>query len=352
MYDIYTCLEDGPAVGLTDGLAEVDMKGHAAHHTGWKSCREQAFPLGTVKDALCTKLQQANASKEADRRRILNTIIRSNNLGDTPPEEHPNYDVLNSTLAGRFAAAGWRNAMEAGDSMEDFIIALSGSSQRSVSFSLAEHERRLDIEGLVCALPTKFLEDLALDFFATRFSSEDLRLLMADLPVGLRHLKLDFGKCQGLTTLHGLGAGLARLRHLTTCEMYFGECRALCVAEGLSCEHFLLPALHTFTLNFDDCSGIRTVEGIGQLLRGLPAVQKLTLDFSGCTRLTTLDELVTALIARKYEAVFQLNLERCTSLASKRLLRQFLCLSDFLTAYRRAQVANEQGRSICVRLGI
>ena len=66
------------------------------------SDREAAFPLNLADQALTIELQNAQASFEDDRVRILNKITNSD-LDATPVEEHKNFDNLNHSLRANFA---------------------------------------------------------------------------------------------------------------------------------------------------------------------------------------------------------------------------------------------------------
>merc|ERR1711966_523325 len=52
-----------------------------------------------------------------------------------PPEKHPNYDDLNRRLAGHFAYATWRIALQSGMAMEAHRVALLQSGLLELSFA-------------------------------------------------------------------------------------------------------------------------------------------------------------------------------------------------------------------------
>ena len=111
LFDI-CAVHQGTAQLLTDGLtnleqAMVPMLGHRV-----KSLREDNFPVGVLEKAMNIRIQNAQASMEADRRHILNTIAGSATLDQQPPANHPQYDVVNHSLEATFAFRCWRSLLD------------------------------------------------------------------------------------------------------------------------------------------------------------------------------------------------------------------------------------------------
>ena len=118
------------AVGIIDGLGM--LKQDQAEDTEDKSLREGHFPVGLAKQAFQLTLETAQASVEADRVKILNTIAEQADLAATPPETHKRYDALNAILRGRFAIVALRGLLEAGEPIEQAAKLLKGCGRRKL----------------------------------------------------------------------------------------------------------------------------------------------------------------------------------------------------------------------------
>ena len=95
---------------MTSGLATDD----ADPEDKWD--RERHFPLTVLERGLQVSLKTAEASSQADRVKILNTIVGRTGKELLAPvlKSHAAYDALDDTLAGRFAAGMLRRLIEAG----------------------------------------------------------------------------------------------------------------------------------------------------------------------------------------------------------------------------------------------
>ena len=77
-------------------------------------------------------LETAEASKEADRVKILNTIAEQADLAAEPPKTHKHYDALNAILRGRFAIVALRGLLAAGEPIEQAAKLLKGCGRRKL----------------------------------------------------------------------------------------------------------------------------------------------------------------------------------------------------------------------------
>lgn len=133
-----------------------------AHH---QAMREKPFPLSVVDKAVSFDIMLAEASVDADRKCILNSIAGVTDLVAEPLVAHDHYIELNNTLRGRFAAAIWRRALEAGRPMGGYQSYLANGSITTLSLGFLGCAR-LNDEAVAClaaGLPRR-LEELALDF--------------------------------------------------------------------------------------------------------------------------------------------------------------------------------------------
>jgi hypothetical protein len=104
------------AAGLTreeEAMEEV-RKTQPRKASGWlqKSKREVAFPLElVVRHGLKVDIEAAEASVQADKDRILNSVA-GNALDQKPAAGHAAYVKVNQALGGIFASEAWRQAVE------------------------------------------------------------------------------------------------------------------------------------------------------------------------------------------------------------------------------------------------
>jgi len=124
------------AVGIIDGLGVRDH--HSAEDTEDKALREVHFPVGLAKQAFQLTLETAQASVEADRVKILNTIAEQADLAAEPPKTHKRYDELNAILRGRFAIVALRGLLEAGEPIEQAAKLLKGCGRRKLELGFKD----------------------------------------------------------------------------------------------------------------------------------------------------------------------------------------------------------------------
>mmetsp|Transcript_106686 Transcript_106686/g.299756 ORF Transcript_106686/g.299756 Transcript_106686/m.299756 type:complete len:900 (+) Transcript_106686:76-2775(+) len=288
LYDIYT-LSGNSAVGITDGVAHADLV-HGEHTANDLKCeRERLFPIAGIQRALRIRLQDAAASARRDRRHILNSIVGSRDLNVEPPEEHPRYDELNSSLRARFAAAAWRNALDAGEDMRCYraVLATSRLKRFMVSFTrcaaLTNDQMRLLADGMPATL-----QELSLDFDGCIAVTDDgASPLSASLPAGLRKLRLNFYCCSGLTSRSFLGIAAALPKGLVELVLGCGRCGHALSDEVLGALGKALPAaLSSFSLDLSNCEAISDC-GVEALVAAMPSQMKeLTLRVDNCVALS------------------------------------------------------------------
>jgi len=273
LYDVYTLSDSGP-VGITDGFALADMQREATFFNEDKTRRESKFPMSLIHGAMNIRLETSKASVEADRRQILNDISGSEDLFAEPPSQHEAYDALNGRLAGRFAAAGWRNAVDANEDMASFAQHLQASHLTSLSLCYDGcRDGGLCMDHLTKALPSETLEHLDLDFCQCKeISDESLAALSMSLPAGLKSLCLNINKWDpegsdvsdtGLSVLaESLPLGLAKL------TLYCSGCKlsdVACTSLASRIRNLKLGRLH---LDVEDTKV--TDKGVVALVEALP----------------------------------------------------------------------------------
>ena len=114
LLDIATANADSTAEVITDGVTKLDLAEKAktmyrninGYEDSVKAHREAHFPIHLILQALSTiDVKNASASQPMDKVRILNSICRSKNLEDDPPETSEFYDEVDSGLRCIFALA-------------------------------------------------------------------------------------------------------------------------------------------------------------------------------------------------------------------------------------------------------
>ena len=105
---VYTAVEglsDADAVGITDGPA-YSHRYRQLEDAEIKAERECFFPMERSRRAFAIELQNAEASKLEDKKRILDAI--AGGVSVAGEERASRYAELNGVLRGRFAAASLR----------------------------------------------------------------------------------------------------------------------------------------------------------------------------------------------------------------------------------------------------
>ena len=248
-YDVYTAPKPKPlyrdAVGLVDGIAPADSGRSGPHiETTTKYFREKEFPVALIDKGMRARVQEGQASVDADKQHILNAIIGGRELNATVPAEHPRFEEINATLNGRVAADAMTAAIEAGGAtLERALEALKAG--RATIFCM-------------------YLQD------CKEATAEVMARVVAALPDSLEHLTIR--NCDTLTAAPRLSA-LTRLRTLK-----FVRCRQLASLPELSA----LTQLQTLHL--------RTCEQLASLpeLEALTQLRELNLVY--CDKLVTVDK--------------------------------------------------------------
>lgn len=319
LFDIATVHRGTAEVMTDDGLMPRELE----KWDQWEESRLQRrrkegrnFPVDLLRRGLDFCVQTACATKDIDRKRILNYIIgRFENLDDEPPAEHPKFDEVNASIRAHFAVAGWRPALEAG-------LAIDADSEFPLARALREDRKR---ETLFMRLPR-----ISADGLDLLVSSAPMKLLLLDLNFSeselihanglwglarltvLTTLKLDFSDCTKLENVDGLG-GLNGLTSLKSLELGFRRCSQIPNINGLTALSSL-AALTSFALHLGGCSRLANMDGL-QGLEGLKNLEELVLDMSDCEELTNLDGLQSFAKLAALETL-TLHLNGCSKLAN------------------------------------
>lgn len=334
-YDIYTCVNENTAVGLTDGFAPADMKRGKHWWTTDKYHREKGFPVKLAHSALTLKLELGEATQEADRKHILNSIVGAGNLDAKPPQEHPRYNQLNNTVRGRFAAAVWRKSLEADQPMNEYARVLTASGLLKFAISFDSCTTFDDMAARALALGfTPAMREIDLDFNGcTALTDDGVEALAGAFPPSMRHLKIDLSHCrfadQGMRALahylHTGGLGDDQYKQNYTSadpsEVSFSlESEAWMLVPLLKHEapperHSSDVEMETLSLIFAGCGHLSETSILG-VIRAVPhKLRKLTLNFYGCIGLG--DSCLEALAAAMPQTLtyLELRVARCPDIS-------------------------------------
>ena len=205
-----TCLHTSPhcAFLLQDGLAAKEAKLLPVLGLLAKSRREETFPAHLLQHGLAVDIQLAEASKQDDKRRILNSVAcpraRTRALEDEPQADHANYSEVNRSLASHFAINGLYAHYAQGRDASPLLAALRADTARmtmQLSLTGCKHFQGSEQRALMANLP-RALQSLRLDLGQTWLQSFELD----ECPCQLRSLLLRFSgkylrKATGVTTL-------------------------------------------------------------------------------------------------------------------------------------------------------
>jgi len=292
-YDMYTVTSEGFAVGITDGIAPIDSCNGSDNEHVQKYERERLFPLQKANDAMSVRLQDAQASNGADRCYILNSIIGSPGTAACPPHEHDCYEELNTLLRARFAAAAWRNALEAGGPMDRYVASLHNSTlkQLVLDFTCSSAFTDEAAAQLAAALPES-LEVFRLGLCGcVRLSNTGVKLLAAAFGNNLREVCLNLTRCEKLTD-DALAALVRAIPANNICKLQLDLGSLPCITDsGLQCLAGLLcsaPLLEDLCLDMSYSVHLQDAPRI--LGSSLPrTLQKVRVVLVGCPWITSSD---------------------------------------------------------------
>merc|ERR1740129_960366 len=263
------------SVVLVDGLsgeeAELEKKFEKIDYFtteggGWteKSMRESVFPVEVLRSGLKVDIFESSASMAEDKRHILNSIAGrpAEELDQEPHKDSKEYDLVNDTLSGIFAAPGFRAAIQCDADIEEFTSALrrhSGRRELTMSFQgMGAWFGDKSVKSLnkkhVDALGKAFTGLQSLTHLDLKFTEGDSTGRFFCFPefignIGkasnLEHIDMVFPE---LWSLENFGAGFGQLKKLLSLKLSMRHC---CI---------------------DDVDGL-----VG--LEGCTALQRLELDF-------------------------------------------------------------------------
>ena len=229
-------------------------------------------PDEVLQKGLAVRIEEASASRNEDKVRILNSMrlrhAQTAAFLSEPPMQHESYEKVNQALASHFALASYFgaviNSREIG--MQPLLWALADDVERSMV--------ELSLTG--CA----------------NFGDNDLRVLLQHLPPKLRALRLDLA--------------------FTHLEFPF---------ELQEAEIALPSSLARLAMRFAGSYGLRSTQTLPALMRPL-RLEQLELWFSHLPVLQDIGPLGPAIAAQKLEALV-LQVDRCphVDVASKAQLR-------------------------------
>jgi len=155
------------AVGIVDGVSAPRYRQSRDNFE-----RQEKFPMPLLEDALKVCLEEAEASREADRVHILNSIAESEDLNAPPPLQHPTYKTVNETLRGRIAAGVVTATLKYGN-FKMFAPALKRARLQTLMLDLGIDELTLDDARLLGSSVPACLQRLQLGSYTGDFKSPE-----------------------------------------------------------------------------------------------------------------------------------------------------------------------------------
>ncbi|CAE8630984.1 unnamed protein product [Polarella glacialis] len=294
--------------GLTDAEAEVRDAGFPASADSFKSLRELCFPIEVMKTGMDLRLQDAKASREEDRRHILNSLAgkQQHELDDEPDSEHENYTKVNAQLGSRFALACFGPAVMKGSARRLGVARALQADRWRRQLVLDVNKLPKEPDSNLVAMADKLpinLQQLQLDFEdCSQISDAGVAALADKLPISLQMLEVNFSQCSRISD-----AGVAALAEklpisLQQHHLNFSGCSQISDAGVAAMAEKLPISLQKLQLDFEECSQISDA-GAAALADKLPNLQQLQLDFEDCTQIS---DAGVAALAEKLPTSLQL----------------------------------------------
>ncbi|CAE8603749.1 unnamed protein product [Polarella glacialis] len=278
--------------GFTDAEAKVRDAGFPAEAEACKSLRELCFPIHVLEKGMNLRLQEAQASEEADRRHILNSVVgkQLHELDEAPPLEHENYTEVNAQLGSRFAVACFEPAFKKGSPSLRLSVARALQAdpwrrQLVLNIGNIPKERQAAAFGVCMAGLPANLQDLSL-IWKSFAADSNLAALAEKLPISLHQLRLSFKECWEISD-----AAVAALAEklpisLHQLELSFAYCSQISDAGVAALAEKLPISLHQLQLDFTGCKQISDA-GVAALAEKLPiSLHQLQLYFEGCEKVS------------------------------------------------------------------
>ncbi|CAE8596983.1 unnamed protein product, partial [Polarella glacialis] len=309
--------------GFTDAEANVRDADFSADAEACKSLRELCFPIHVKEKGMNLRLQEAQATEDADRRHILNSVVgkQLQDLDEEPPLEHANYTKVNAWLGSRFALACFRPAIMKGSARRLGVARALQADRWQQQFELdidklPTERHAAAFEVFVAGLP-KDLKQLLLTW--SKFAADsNLAALAEKLPISLQQLQLDFDDCSQISDAvvaalaERLPISLQQLQldfaicSLHQLELSFAICSQISDAGVAALADKLPISLHQLELSFAICSQISDA-GVAALADKLPiSLHQLELSFAICSQIS--DAGVAALADKLPISLHQLEL--------------------------------------------
>ncbi|CAK9016972.1 unnamed protein product [Durusdinium trenchii] len=210
---------------LTDGLAGAESRMIDIVGLRQKSVRERGFPTSILEQGLEVKIEEASATEQEDKVRILNSIafprLNTQELKDSQsnPLAHPNYERVDKALASHFALASWRGFVLQGKQTEALARALRLDDGRKVvqlSFTGCQHFSDSELKRLLENLPG----DLDLGFSALE-TWDCVKTDRFPFAKSLDQLELRFTGSSSFRSAAGLADLLREMENLVDLELWF-----------------------------------------------------------------------------------------------------------------------------------
>ncbi|CAE7540757.1 FBL4 [Symbiodinium pilosum] len=298
-----SCYHDKTTYILTDGLAaneaKIQERGNElsalALAQSLKSLREMCFPVAVFERGLSLELHHAQASRDLDRRRILNSFVgrTGEGLDEEPYMSHPKYDEVNIRLRSVLALAAW-NQMATSQSKQLFLdVAACLAADRwrdTLTFDLSRLPTAGDValQGVGQSLPPQ-LQQLKLDCSScSKLTSSGFEAFAENLPQGLTSLMLNLSRCEGLSDKDVAVLVAHMPRTLQKLDLWLAQCSITdislaALADGIQ---MALLELKELKVNLCNCSKIGD-PGLAALGSRLPSsLRYLKVVLAGRQRLT------------------------------------------------------------------
>ena len=176
-----------------------------------KTHRERRFPLELMKKGYIgdgkldsvlqqgIRIEKAEASEAKDKRRILNSIAKKQDLDSEPDPQDPEFEKVNKILRSIIAEHAVNQSAKAGQQKETIEVVCADTEREKLTLDFSNCQELSDVSALAALGNLKKITQLTLDFVGCSKLSDVSSLAALGNLQKLEQLRLSFAGCSKLS---------------------------------------------------------------------------------------------------------------------------------------------------------